>query len=68
MDIKLIFLDSFESKYKDKTYLISRFLDPKSMTLLYGTDLNLSFVQYKVYDCTIEWNTKKGKFKVVKAS
>lgn len=68
MEIKLIFLDSFESEFKEQKYLISRFLDPKTMTILSGTNLNLSFVQYKVYDCVIEWNPRRGKFKVVKAS
>lgn len=68
MKLKLIFLDSFETEFKDTKYLISRFVDPSSLTIITGTNLNLSFEPYKVYNCLIEWNPKKGKFKVVEAS
>lgn len=67
MKLKLIFLDSFESEFKDTKYLISRFVDPTSLTIITGTNLNLSFEPYHVYECEVEWNSKKGKFKVVKA-
>lgn len=68
MKLKLIFLDSFESEYKENRYFISRFIDPSSLTIITGTNLNLSFEPYKVYNCVVEWNSKKGKLKVVEAS
>ena len=69
MKIKLIFLDSFETEFKDSKYLISRFADPSNLDhIICGTNLNLSFIPYKIYNCTIEWNSSKNKFKVVEAS
>lgn len=68
MKLKLIFLDSFESEYENNKYLISRFVDPSSLTVITGVNLNLSFTPYKVYNCLIEWIPKKGKFRVVEAS
>lgn len=68
MKLKLIFLDSFESEYDGNKYLISRFVDPSSLTVITGVNLNLSFTPYKVYNCLIEWHSKKGKFRVVEAS
>lgn len=63
MELTLIFLDSFESELKGKTYNIFRFLDPNSLTIITGTDLNQSFVPYKEYKCMIEF--KNNKLKVV---
>lgn len=63
MELKLIFLDSFESDYKDKKYKIFRFLDPNSLQFISGTDLNEVFVPYKVYTCLVEF--KNNKLKVI---
>lgn len=63
MKLKLIYLDSFESKLKDKTYNIYRFLDPNSLQVLTGTDLNVSLEEYKLYDCQLIW--KSNKLKIV---
>lgn len=63
MELKLIFLDSFESDYKDKKYKIFRFLDPNSLQVISGTDLKEVFVPYKVYTCLVEF--KNNKLKVI---
>lgn len=63
--IKLVYLDCFESDFKDKKYTIYRFLDPNTLSVLSGTNLNLSFIQYKTYECVVEW--KNNKLKVVSA-
>lgn len=61
MKLKLIYLDCFESRLKDKTYSIYRFLDPNSLQVICGTDLNLSLEQYKLYDCQLVWKSNKLK-------
>lgn len=63
MKLKLIYLDCFESKLKDKTYCVYRFLDPNSLQVITGTDLNLSLEEYKLYDCQLVW--KSNKLKVI---
>lgn len=65
MKLKLIYLDSFETEFKGEKYSIYRFLDPNSLNVLSGTNLNLSFIQYKTYECTIEY--RNNKLKVVSA-
>ena len=61
MKLKLIYLDCFESRLKDKTYCVYRFLDPNSLQVICGTDLNLSLEQYKLYDCQMIWKSNKLK-------
>ena len=63
MELNLIFLDSFESELKGKSYKIFRFLDPNSLTIITGTDLKEVYVPYKTYKCLIEF--KNNKLKVV---
>lgn len=61
MNLKLVFLESFENEFKGKKYLIYKFLDPNSLTVLVGTNLKGAFVQYRVYTCSIEYNHNKLK-------
>ena len=61
MEMKLLFLDTFESEFKGKKYCVYRFLDPTSLNVISGTDLNLSFVQYQIYKCKLEWRNNKLK-------
>ena len=61
MEMTLLFLDSFESELKNKKYKIYRFLDPNSLTILTGTDLNNVYVPYKSYKCMIEFKNNKLK-------
>lgn len=65
MDLKLMFLDCFDSEFKDKNYKIFRFVDLQSLSIISGTDLEGEFEPYKVYNCHVEW--KHNKFKVVAA-
>lgn len=65
MEFKLIYLECFESEFKGKKYVIYRFLDPNSLNILSGTDLNLSFEPYKVYKCRVEFT--HNKLKVISA-
>lgn len=61
MKLKLIYLDCFESRLKDKTYCVYRFLDPNSLQVICGTDLNLSLEPYKLYECQLVWKSNKLK-------
>lgn len=63
MELTLIYLDSFESELKGKTYKIFRFLDPNSLTIINGTDLEQSFIPYTSYKCVVEF--KNNKLKVI---
>lgn len=65
MELKLVYLDCFESDFNGKKYCIYQFLDPSSLTILTGTDLNLSFEPYKIYSCIVEF--KRNKLKVTSA-
>lgn len=68
MKLKLIFLDCYETEFKDKKYVIYRFIEPHSFVVITGTNLNLSFVQYKLYNCEVEWNSRKNSLKVLSAT
>lgn len=61
MQLKLLFLDCFETEFKGKKYCVYRFLDTNSLQVISGTDLNLKFEPYKAYNCVIEWKNNKLK-------
>lgn len=61
MKLKLVYLDCFESEFKGKKYFIYRFLDPNSLNIITGTDLNLTFEPYNTYNCVIEFKSNKLK-------
>lgn len=58
--LELVYMDCFETEFKDTKYCIYRFLEPQSLNIITGTNLNLSFEQYKHYICIVEWKGKKG--------
>lgn len=66
MQLTLLFLDSFESEFKGKTYKVYRFIDPNTLIVINGTDLNDVYVPYKSYKCLVEF--KNNKLKVIEAS
>lgn len=69
MKLKLVYLDCYETtEFKGEKYMIYRFLDPNSLIVITGTNLNLTFEQYKLYNCVVEWNSRKNKLKVISAS
>lgn len=61
MFINLIFLDTFDSEFKGKTYKIFRFMDPNSLQVLSGTDLKGAYEVYKIYKCKVEYTHNKLK-------
>lgn len=65
MRIKLTLLDSFETSFNDKEYVIYQFVDNQSLTILtYSTtDKSLAFEVGKSYECQI--GIKKSKLYVV---
>lgn len=66
MQLTLLYLDCFESEFKGKTYKVYRFIDPNTLTIITGTDLNVVYVPYKSYKCLVEF--KNNKLKVIEAS
>ena len=68
MKLKLIYLDCYETEFKDEKYTIYRFIEPHSFVVITGTNLNLSFTQYQLYNCVVEWNSRKNKLKVISAT
>ena len=61
MKLELVYLDCFETEFKDQKYRVYRFLEPQSLQVLTGTNLNLSFEQYKHYIAIVEWKNRKLK-------
>lgn len=61
MKLKLVYLDCFETEFKNKKYCVYRFLDPNSLNIITGTDLNLKFEPYTSYNCVIEFKSNKLK-------
>lgn len=67
MKINLVFLESFNSSFKNKDYIIYQFLDPKSLTIISGTDLDLKGKSLQVFDSyDVEIGLKSGKLKVLR--
>lgn len=61
MKLELVYLDCFETEFKDQKYCVYRFLEPQSLQVLTGTNLNLSLEQYKHYIAIVEWKNRKLK-------
>lgn len=67
MKINLVFLEEFKSSFKDKDYRIFQFLDPKSLTIISGTDLDLKGKKLEVFESyDVEIGIKSGKLKVLR--
>lgn len=68
MQLNLAFIDSFESEFNGATYKIYQFIDPKSLTIISGTNLELKgkLEQWKIYSCTID--LRRNKLKVISVS
>lgn len=65
MNCKLVFMESFESNFKDKKYVISSFIEPKTLLVLNGSNLKTEkpLIKGELYDCKID--LKGGKLKVI---
>lgn len=64
MKIKLYYLGSFESEFQNKKYKVSRFLDLNSLTIIYGSNLDVNLKDNTIVDCII--NIKRNKLVVEK--
>lgn len=53
MEIKLFYLGYFESEYKGQTYKVYRFIDPSSLTIIYGSNLNANLKENTIVQCKI---------------
>lgn len=64
MNVKLVYFGEFESTLNGVTFKIKRFVDPQTLTILYGTNLEETLEEGKMYTCTI--SIKRNKLVVVK--
>lgn len=63
----LIFVDCFDSEFKNNTYKIYQFIDLDSMTVITGTNLNnnINLDNYKGKSIPCELGIKGNKIKVL---
>lgn len=64
MKIKLYYLGSFESEFQNQKYKVSRFIDPNSLTIIYGTNLDVILKDNTIVECII--GIKRNKLVVEK--
>lgn len=62
---ELVFVDKFESEFKDKKYSICRFVDPESLNVYNATNIDGHFEKGMSYLCSIAY--KKNKLVVISA-
>lgn len=60
--IKLVFLNSFDSQFKDNTYHIAQFVDLQTLNILNYSSTNLDIIKHLVignsYECTLTIKNK----------
>lgn len=64
MNVKLVYFGEFESNLNGQTFKIKRFVDPQTLTILYGTNLEPNLEEGKLYNCKI--GIKRNKLVVIK--
>lgn len=66
--LKLLFIEQFDSEFKGKKYKMFTFVDPNSLTIIYGQDFEFKepLKPGQFYTCSI--TVKGGKFKVTDIS
>lgn len=62
---EMIFVNSFESNFKDKDYVIYRFVDPETLNIYTGTNLGDAYEPGHTYECQL--SLKRNKIVVVSA-
>lgn len=64
MKIKLVYVDGFDTIFKDNTYYIYQFVDPQTLTIInYSTMVKLDkLVVGNLYDCIL--TIKKNKLSI----
>lgn len=64
MKIKLVYVNGFDSVFKDITYYIYQFIDPQTLTIInYSTQVQLDkLVTGTAYDCIL--TIKKNKLSI----
>lgn len=64
MKIKLVYVNSFDTVFKDITYYIYQFIDPQTLTIVnYSTQVQLDkLVIGNAYDCIL--TIKKNKLSI----
>lgn len=56
---QMVYIDGFDSVFKDKEYNISRFVDIQTLFLYTGTNLKGDFEIGKTYNCVLEYKNRK---------
>lgn len=61
MKVKLTFIESFDSDFKNQTYKIFQFCNPITFDMINGVNLesNVKLIPYEMYKCTIERKNNK---------
>lgn len=67
MKLTLMFLESYDFKPKDSDKIIKMFVfvDPQSLTILTGSNLDKTLKKYEMYDCSVELKANKLKVKTI---
>lgn len=65
MTIKLCFLEKFKGTSSKGDYTCYKFLDPSSLNVLVGFDLNRKFEKFQVLECTLDF--QNGRLLVIEA-
>lgn len=67
MKLTLMFLESYDFKPKDSDKVIKMFVfvDPQSLTILTGSNLDKTLKKYEMYDCSVELKANKLKVKSI---
>lgn len=67
MKLTLMFLESYDFKPKDSDKVIKMFVfvDPQSLTILTGSNLDKTLKKYDMYDCSVELKANKLKVKAI---